>query len=60
MKDFMLTLITKVKKFSKRKSYSRSLKKCISCGDCDECSLTGICTIERDKIKYSDEVTIED
>lgn len=48
MRGFWITLTHKIEKlfqkFSGRREYQIEI--CEKCGNCDECSLTGVCTIE--------------
>lgn len=60
MKGFILSLTYKIENFFQKFSNRRARKQCINCGDCDECSITGICTIELERDKCSDEIIIED
>lgn len=60
MKSFWIGLTYKIEKFFQKIFNHRKRKKCINCGDCEECSITGICTIELDKERYSDEIKIEE
>lgn len=49
MRDFWIALTYKIEKLSQKISERRRkyrIKICENCGNCDECSLTGICTIE--------------
>ena len=59
MRSFWITLTHKIErifqKFSGRRKYQIEI--CEKCGNCDECSLTGICTKCRPN---SDEIHIED
>lgn len=60
MRGFWITLTYKIEKFFQKISERRGkyqIKKCEECGNCDECSLTGICTECRPS---SDEISIED
>lgn len=41
----MKKILKKIKEKFSRKNFEKSL--CIDCEDCDECSMTGICTLER-------------
>lgn len=60
MRGFWIGLTYKIENFFQKISERRERKKCINCGDCEECSITGICTIELNKARYSDEINIED
>jgi hypothetical protein len=54
MRGFWLTLTTKVRNFFQKISERRGIYQieiCEKCGNCDECSLTGICTIETEHQK---------
>ena len=60
MRDFWIALGVKVRKLFQKFSERRGkyqIEICEKCGDCDECSLTGICTGCKSS---SDEINIED
>ena len=60
MRGFWIVLGVKVRKLFQKFSERRGryqIEICEKCGDCDECSLTGICTECRPS---SDEIHIED
>ena len=60
MKGFWITLTYKIRKLFQKFSERRGkyqIEICEKCGDCDECSLTGICTGCKSS---SDEISIED
>lgn len=60
MRGFWIGLTYKIEKLFQKISERREHKECIKCGDCEECSITGVCTIELNRARCSDEIKIED